>query len=71
MTENGYVELEMKEQKKEAIQSFGEDVSGVAVSPAIYHLFNVRDNATPLSEEKADIFHSVVAKMLYIMKSTP
>ena len=68
MTENGYVELEMKEQQKEAIQSFGEDVSGVAVSPARYHLFNVRDNATPLSEEKADIFHSVVAKMLYIMK---
>ena len=70
ITEQRTVELEMIDQLKEAIESFGEVISTTAVTPAKSYLFSVRDDAEKLDKEKSEIFHTDVAKLLYIMKRT-
>jgi len=52
----GYIE--------EAIMLFGEDVSEPVKNMATKKLFVVEKNSKPLSTDKAEIFHSVVAKLL-------
>ena len=66
--EDKSIELEMKSQLQEAIEAFSEDISKIVTSPAQHHLFEIREDAEPLCEKKADVFYSVVAKLLYIMK---
>jgi hypothetical protein len=41
---------------------------GAPTSPAANHLFNVKDDATKLSIEEAEIFHHLVPKLLYLSK---
>jgi hypothetical protein len=65
---NKTVEIEMKDQLQEAIDMFGEDVDKTVVTPALKNLFDVNENATQLDDDKSDKFHSVVAKLLFIMK---
>ena len=50
-----------------------EDLSefdGTADTPATKHLFRVRSDSPPLSEERRERFHSVMAKILYLSKRT-
>ena len=47
---------------------FDEDVSRAVAQPAGGHLFKTNENAEKLDEETADIFHTIVAKLLWIMK---
>jgi hypothetical protein len=63
----GEVKVGMISYVKEMVQQFEKhDNSGrVATTPAAEHLFQVDDDATPLSEEKATIFHHFVAKSLF------
>ena len=56
--------------KKDAIKTFGKDVSRGVTSPATSKLFNVAEGEGKLSEEKAATFHSTVEKLLWIMKRT-
>jgi hypothetical protein len=42
------------------------DMNGVSTTPAALHLFNVDDSAEKLNEEKAQLFHHLVAKLLYL-----
>ena len=65
---NKSIEMNMKEQILEAIEAFGEPITKTATSPAKVHLFEVREDDQALSEEKAEVFHLVVMKLLYIMK---
>ena len=65
--EDKNAEIEMKDQLLEALDAFGEEVS-VAVAPTTRKLWNIDDDAPLLTEEKRDIFHSVTAKLLYIIK---
>jgi hypothetical protein len=65
---NKRVIINMKDQIKEAIEMFGEDVDAGVSSPANKNLFNTYDDSKELNEEKSKIFHSVVAKILFIMK---
>ena len=63
------LEIDMKDQLKEAIEAFGEDLGeGKVVSPAGKSLMMVDDNDIDLDKRKHEIFHSVVAKLLFIMK---
>jgi hypothetical protein len=62
------VEIEMIDQLKEAITLFGEEVDDRVTSPAAKNLFQVNDECEQLNETKSEIFHSVVAKLLFIMK---
>ena len=58
----------MKTQIEEAISSFSEDIEGVVSSPTAKHLFLVDDDCPKLDKKKAEIFHSVTAKLLYLEK---
>ena len=57
------VEILMEKHILKAMDTFGEDIVRNATTPATSYLFNVRDSEL-LSEEKADIFHSVTASLL-------
>jgi len=46
------------------------DIQGTAKTPAAKDLFTVSDNAKKLPEEKAQLFHHLVAKLLYLCKRT-
>ena len=61
-------EVSMKEQILEAIEMFGEDLTGTVSSPYSRHLLDVRDEADELSMKEKEIFHSVTAKLLCIEK---
>ena len=62
------VKLTMKSYLEEAIQTFGEDVSVGAATPANRNLFIVNEALPSLETRKAEIFHHVVAKLLYVAK---
>jgi len=66
--DDGRVSVEMKDQILEALDMFGEEVDMIVTSPAPRHLFDVDDRCEKLSAKNTDIFHSVTAKLLYIMK---
>ena len=42
--------------------------STTAKTPAALHLFQVDDKATPLSEDAAAVFHTFMAKALFLTK---
>jgi hypothetical protein len=50
----------------EAIEDFGEDLDEDAVNPAKSNLFTVNPDSAPLPEDKADMHHFVVAKLLWV-----
>jgi hypothetical protein len=54
--DDGTASVTMKDYLKEAIADFGED------------LFDINDNSPALQSKKGEIFHSVVAKLLYVSK---
>ena len=62
------VKLTMRSYLEEAIQTFGEDVSAGAATPANRNLFVVNETLSLLETRKAEIFHHVVAKLLYVAK---
>jgi hypothetical protein len=43
-------------------------LDGSGTTPAAEHLFKVDEEGTPLDEAKADLFHSVTAKILFLCK---
>ena len=67
-SENKTVEIEMTDQLQEAIDMLGEDIDKTVVSPALKNLFIVREEAVRLDIGKSKTSHSVVAKLLFIMK---
>jgi hypothetical protein len=68
--ENGTVGVKMKEYIKEAIADFGEDITRPATTLAKKNLFEIDVDKSngQLSVKDAEIFHSVVAKLLYVSK---
>ena len=62
------IQVYMVEQLKERIESFGEGVSMLFTSPAKNKLFEVREYSEQLSQNKGELFHSMVGKILFIMK---
>ena len=65
---DGKVEVEMKDQIREAIQWYGELSNAKPPTPAAKHLFMTNENAEVLEASVSEKFHSVVAKLLYISK---
>jgi hypothetical protein len=66
--ENGTASTKMKEYIKEAIKDFGEDITKAATSLARKNLFEIDHDSGELGSSDREIFHSVVAKLLYISK---
>jgi hypothetical protein len=66
--EKGFVRVTMREMVAEAIDMFGESINGTVTTPAAQYLFNVQADAEKLTGGQAELFHSIVAKLLYIAK---
>ena len=67
--ESKNVVIDMRDQLKEAFDMFGEELEGRVATPANKNLFVSYDGSSPeLDENRSEIFHSVVAKLLFIMK---
>ena len=64
--ENGTAEIDTSEYIKESIEDFPEHVNKTAVTPATRGLFEIDDKSLRLENERDKIFHSIVAKLLYV-----
>ena len=62
----------MKDQLNEAVSVFeaeqGEEITEAVASPAQKHLRETNDECEKLEGLRKELFHSVTAKLLYIMK---
>ena len=63
---NGKVRIAMKDYLSEAIEECGMKIERTVATPAKKDLFDVDDTAKPLRKPEAEVFHSVVAKLLYV-----
>jgi hypothetical protein len=54
--------------RKEAIADFGEEITRTATTPATKSLFEIDETSGTLTNNDSEIFHSVVAKLLYVSK---
>lgn len=55
----------MIEELKEILKKFGEHLDRTYAHPAVKDLFTIKDNTAKLSKEKAEIFCTFVAKILW------
>lgn len=53
---------------EEVLEAFGEVIKGDVVNPANSNLFKICGDAKLLTKEKSELFHSIVALLLWIMK---
>jgi AAA ATPase containing von Willebrand factor type A (vWA) domain len=65
---DGTVSIDMKDYVKKAIDEFPVDIVKNAATPANRFLFEVREDVPDLDKERREIFHSTVARLLYICK---
>ena len=66
--EKGKLKISMRNHLEEAIEVFGEDVTMGATTPATRSLFEVNENLTLLDPKKAELFHHIVAKLLFVAR---
>jgi hypothetical protein len=66
--EDGTVRNLMKDYIKEVISDFGDNITRNAATPAKKNLFDVDDTDEWLSRPDGKIFHSLIAKLLYVTK---
>ncbi|CAJ1944996.1 unnamed protein product [Cylindrotheca closterium] len=64
----GKLTIGLKKHILKAINTFDEDITRNAASPAKGYLFDVWPDAQKLDEKKADCFHSVVQSLLYVSR---
>ena len=65
---DGTVKIEMMDYILECIDEFPEEINKGVTSPAMAHLFNVDIECTPLTPDKMEVFHKIVAKLLFACK---
>ena len=65
---NGNVTIDMKSYVKETISASNMGICKNAASPAKGNLFEVDETSEPLNQERKEIFHHCVAKLLYVAK---
>jgi hypothetical protein len=62
----GEVKISMQSYLEESIEAFPEEITGTVSSPAANHLYTINPNAKKLPEHLREIFHSIVAKLLFV-----
>ena len=67
-TKDKKIHIKMKEHLQEAIDAFPEDINAEVTSPVGRYLMLVNEDAEKLDQHRADIFHSITAKLLYLDK---
>ena len=68
MRNDGLVAIQQHEQIEQALDMFGPTYTFDVTSPCANHLWKVNEDAEKLDEEKAKVFHSIVAKLLHVTK---
>ena len=66
LNRNGTVSIRMTRYIKEAIEVFPEEINKKASTPALRDLFEVGDETKPLDLVRAELFHHITAKLLYV-----
>jgi len=66
----GKVKFSMYEYVKKLVEEAPEDMAGVTKTPAGNHLFTTKPDCNKLPEKTAQIFHHIVAKLLYLCRRT-
>ena len=69
--ESGKVEISMKDYLTECIETFeeaGENLGEKCSTPGEHNFFKTDDKSATLDEKKGEIFHHIVAKLLYVSK---
>ena len=62
------VVISMKYYVKGIIDSLPSDMAGEAITLTSSHLFDVKKDAFKLPEPQAELFHKLVAKLLFLCK---
>jgi hypothetical protein len=65
---NQTVRINMRDYIQEAINNFNKNITKGATTPANKNLFDISTNTIPLDPKQAEIFCSIVAKLLYVAK---
>ena len=60
----------MKDYIRKLLEEVPWDMDSIAKTPAAFHLFNVNDSAKKWSEDKVQLFHHIVAKLLFKYRKT-
>ena len=67
-TTDGKVKFTMDDYIENFLEETPDEMGGTAATPALGNLFDVHDTAEKLDSEKADMFHHMTAKLLYLSK---
>ena len=67
-SEDKTIKIEMKKMLQETIDMVDDDLNENVSSPATRRIFDVTKGATQLDEDKSELFHSIVAKLLNLSK---
>jgi hypothetical protein len=67
-SEQGKVKIKMLDYVKKMLADLPDKMASEAPTPAANHLFAVNDNQTKVDEQKAQFFHTYVAKALFLYK---
>ena len=65
-TEDGKVTIRMDDYIRESIDAYSITKGDVATTPATKKLFEVDDESPRLATEDSELFHSIVARLLYV-----
>ena len=68
LKDDGSVSISMKDYLIECINSFGESFNGGASTPARTTLFDIKEGELELDEKRKEVFHHIVAKLLFVSK---
>ena len=64
----GKVAITMQDYIERMLDDLPQDMNGTAATPAASHLFDVNPGAVRLDHNTADLFHTTVAKLLFLCK---
>jgi hypothetical protein len=67
-SEKGKVKIKMLDYVKRMLADLPDETASEAAFPAANHLFTVDNNQTKVDEERAQLFHTYVGKMLFLCK---
>jgi hypothetical protein len=60
--------MHMHDYINEILQHVHDDMEGVATTPAAEHLFKTKSGAEPLDAKTAELFHRIIAQLLFLCK---
>jgi len=66
--EKGKVKISMYNYIDKMLAELPSDINGVSTTPAALNLFNIDKGAEKLGKGKAQLFHHLVAKLLYLSR---